>query len=271
VFDALKDRFRGAVPAQKLLYLRQVVEAERNPLLVPPRKMYSQSDEDGIIARILSRLDLSDPEKTFVEIGVGDGRENNTVALGSRGWRGVWLGAEDLRFRPSPSRLAFSETWITRDTAVAKVLEGLRSIGGSREAVSLMSVDIDGNDYHVAEELLKAQFRPALYIVEYNARFIPGHRFVMDYNPDPQRAWTQGNIYFGSSITSWEDLFGAHGYTIVACNITGVNAFLVRSDLLPRFEDVTWGADANYQPMLGVRFPDPAHRVSVRTLESSWR
>jgi hypothetical protein len=52
-------------------------------------KVYSQADEDGILDVICDRLNLR--SGMFVEIGCGDGRENNTHFLLLKGWRGVWI------------------------------------------------------------------------------------------------------------------------------------------------------------------------------------
>jgi len=42
-------------------------------------KVYSQCDEDGIIREVFRRIGTN--SKRFVEIGCGDGTENNTLAL----------------------------------------------------------------------------------------------------------------------------------------------------------------------------------------------
>ena len=52
-------------------------------------KVYSQADEDGIIEDIARRIGVDDGH--FIEIGCGDGRENNTHYLLLKGWRGIWV------------------------------------------------------------------------------------------------------------------------------------------------------------------------------------
>ena len=52
-------------------------------------KVYSQNDEDGIIAEIFQRIGTTN--KTFVEFGVGDGLENNSHYLLLKGWNGLWI------------------------------------------------------------------------------------------------------------------------------------------------------------------------------------
>ena len=52
-------------------------------------KAYSQSDEDGIIREIISRIGAK--SNRFIEVGVGNGLESNTVNLLVQGWRGAWI------------------------------------------------------------------------------------------------------------------------------------------------------------------------------------
>jgi hypothetical protein len=52
-------------------------------------KVYSQCDEDGIIQEIFNRIGLK--SRTFIEFGVGNGLENNTLKLLLEGWSGLWI------------------------------------------------------------------------------------------------------------------------------------------------------------------------------------
>ena len=60
-------------------------------------KVYSQADEDGILETIFGRLGLS--QGSFVEIGCGNGLENNTHYLLLKGWRGVWVDGDPGNIR----------------------------------------------------------------------------------------------------------------------------------------------------------------------------
>ncbi len=71
-------------------------------------KVYSQSDEDGIIETICDRLRLE--RGTFVEIGCGDGNENNTHYLLLKDWRGVWIDADAANVASILDALADSTT-----------------------------------------------------------------------------------------------------------------------------------------------------------------
>ena len=52
-------------------------------------KVYSQADEDGLLEEITRQLGID--RGHFIEIGCGDGRENNSHYLLLKGWRGVWV------------------------------------------------------------------------------------------------------------------------------------------------------------------------------------
>src|SRR5438270_13263720 len=63
--------------------------ADDKRLLKYGYRVFSQNDEDGMVAEIFSRIGVTNA--TFVEIGVGDGTECNTLNLLALGWRGTWF------------------------------------------------------------------------------------------------------------------------------------------------------------------------------------
>src|SRR5437660_108976 len=65
--------------------------ADPKRLLRHGYKVYSQNDEDGIIAEIFRRIGVVG--KTFVEFGVETGVECNTAKLLVEGFRGLWIEA----------------------------------------------------------------------------------------------------------------------------------------------------------------------------------
>lgn len=84
----------------------------------------------------------------FAEFGEGDGTENNTLILKALGWKGFWVGGEDLAFRIRQPKETFSyfKEWITLEN-----IERLASVGrqnlGCHEIV-VISLDLDGNDIY---------------------------------------------------------------------------------------------------------------------------
>ncbi len=67
----------------------------------------------------------------------------------------------------------------------------------------------------------------------------------MEYNP--QHNW-DGTDYVGVSLKSLERLFDKKGYSLVGCNITGVNAFFVRKDLIGNHFEEPYTAENHYEP-----------------------
>ena len=198
-------------------------------------KSYSQQDEDGILQEIFRRIDLGSGEnaRRFVEIGVGDGLENNTLYLLQQGWRGLWIDADQDRCAAIRARfaapLAAGTLQLTQAIVNAENINGLIAAAGIKGEIDLLSIDIDGNDYHVFEALdIPGALSPRVVVIEYNARFRPPVKLVQPY--DALYSW-DGSDYFGASLCALHDLARRKGYVLVATNLTGVNAFFVRKDL----------------------------------------
>lgn len=201
------------------------------------RKVWSQNDEDGILEEIFRRIGAA--SRTFVEFGVSDGRECNTLKLLVEGWRGLWMeaGAKDCETirRIFAARLADGQLELKQTSVTAANIDAL--VAGARAAsageLDLLSIDIDGNDYHVLTALQSV--RPRVLVVEYNGKFPPPMDVVPPY--DTAHAW-DGSDYAGASLQAIANLAARKGYRLVGTNITGVNAFFVRSDLVAdRFAD----------------------------------
>ncbi len=194
-------------------------------------KGYSQQDEDGMLQEIFRRIGASD--RRFVEIGVGDGLENNTLYLLQQGWTGVWMEADQDKC--AAIRACFAGPLAGGDLQLTQAIVNTGNIndliegGGLQGGIDLLGVDIDGNDYHVLEAVLRhGKLSPRVLVVEYNARFRPPASLVQPYNA--MHAW-DGSDYFGASLCALHQLARQHGYALVGTNLTGVNAFFVRSDL----------------------------------------
>src|SRR5438477_11062884 len=78
--------------------------AEDKRLLKYGYRVFSQNDEDGIVAEIFSRIGVT--TETFVEIGVDDGTECNTLNLLALGWRGIWFERNPSAVAQARARLA---------------------------------------------------------------------------------------------------------------------------------------------------------------------
>jgi hypothetical protein len=239
-----------------------------NPLTARPRRYWSQADEDGILEQILDRTGpLSNG--VFIEYGVGDGAQCNTLVLLAMGWRGAWISGQQIVFEPRPGgRLIFERAWITRNNIVdltQTALARLNASPGIRPVdVDVVSLDLDGNDFHFAEELLDSGLRPRVWIAEYNARFPVGAHWIMAY--DESHSWNEDD-YYGASISSFTSLLEKYGYFPVACSAQGSNVFFVRADFSDFFDDIPKDLKSLYRPLMSLS-PKWGHKVSAKTLES---
>jgi hypothetical protein len=252
--------FRANIEVERPTVPLRVEDAlQRNPLLAKGARYFSQNDEDGIVLEILRRLKLE--RGTFLELGVGDGLENNTLILLSLGWSGAWLEGGELAFTPG-ERLAFVQGWIDADNVVAMAEGALARVGARLASVSVASIDLDGNDLHIATRLLDGGLRPDLLIVEYNAKFPPPVEFVMPYKAD--KVW-RGGDYYGASLTSWAKLLSVYGYRLVTCNLNGINAFFVKEEHAAQFEDVPSEVEQVFMESSNLRVPWSLHRTMPET------
>lgn len=208
-------------------------------------KVYSQSGEDGILAEIFRRIGAT--TRIFAECSPGDGLENNTLYLLTRGWRGGWIErdparAENIQRLMAP-RIEDDSLSLQQQAASPENINALLGAAGLPEEFDLLSVDIDGNDYWVWECVRR--FTPRVVAIEYNATFPPDCDWTMEYNP--QAAW-DGTIRFGASLRALERLGSEKGYSLVGCSLSGVNAFFVRQDLARgRFAE-PFTAENYYEP-----------------------
>jgi len=208
------------------------------------QRIYSQVGEDGIIAEIFRRVGRRDGR--FLEIGIGDGRENTTRLLLETGWRGTWIegspaGAESARELMKPyiidGRLEVIQAFITAEN-VNDVLDE----ASLPEEFDFLSIDIDYNTSHVWRSLNK---RPRVACVEYNAMLPPGMSLSVPY--DPSRLW-DGTLWFGASLKALERIGAAKGLALVGCDLMGVNAFfVVEEEATGEFRD-PFDAETHYEP-----------------------
>lgn len=193
-------------------------------------KVWSQNDEDGILEEIFRRIGAV--SRTFVEFGVSEGRECNTLKLLVEGWRGLWMESlpqhcEQLRrihaIPLAEGRLELLETAVDAEN-IDRLIAGARVAAAGE--LDLLSIDIDGNDYYVLKALRSV--RPRVLVIEFNGKFPPPMDVVPPY--DTKRFW-DGSDYGGASLQAIANLAARKGYRLVGTNITGVNAFFVREDL----------------------------------------
>jgi len=254
-FGLFVSILRGLAQAEKVpsLLARRHVEMLRKREVArgPARlagygfKAFSQNDEDGILQEIFRRIGTT--AKCFVEFGCGDGLENNTAYLLLSGWSGLWLDACPKRVKAvqrlykyalEGQRLKIEQKMLTQEN----VNETLEHLCGTTE-IDLLSIDIDGNDYWLWQALTR--LAPRVVIIEYNATLRPPVSLVQPYRAD---AAYNGTNYFGSSLKALEKLGQSKGYSLVGCDLAGINSFFVRNDCLRDQFAAAFTAENYYMP-----------------------
>jgi len=195
-------------------------------------QVYSQWGEDGIVQWLLRQVPVGN--RLFVEFGVGDYTESNTRFLLVAGnWSGLVIdssAAHIERLRRDPvywqHNLKSECAFVT-----AENIDALLERHGIAGDIGLLSIDIDGNDYWVWRAV--SGVRPAIVIVEYNARFGAERAVTVPYDPAFDRRKAHYScLYYGASLAALARLADRKGYALVGCNSAGNNAFFVRRDRL---------------------------------------
>jgi hypothetical protein len=210
-------------------------------------KVFSQRGEDGIIQHLTKTVDIKN--RTFIEFGVEDFLESNCRFLMMKDdWRGFVIDGSGSKLNKLKKSyfywrhdLVAFESFITREN-----INELLAKSGFDEDLGILSVDLDGNDYHVLEAI--TFFKPRILICEFNAVFGPTRKISTPYDPRFFRtAKHYSNLYFGASLSAMTFLANKKGYSLVGTNSISSNAFFVRHDLLnPRLDSV--GAEQAFVP-----------------------
>ena len=188
------------------------------------KKIYSQQGEDGIVDYIFEKIGTTN--RVAVEFGVSAnsqsglaGAESNTLNLAMQGWKTFWLDSEPIV--QIPTNCIFRQVLLTPDNicSVFKELEVPNEF-------DLLSIDVDGNDYHLRQSL--KDYRPRVVIMEYNGSYDGDTEYIMPRN-DSYR-W-RGDRLFGASLLSMTKQANNLGYDLVYCDQNGVNAFYVQKDI----------------------------------------
>jgi hypothetical protein len=234
-----------------------------NPLNKVGRKGFSQNEEDGITLEIIKRLGLKNG--TFIEIGVGNGLETNTLILAALGWRGFWIGNENLSFPVRQSqKFKYIKSFVDLLNLLNLVEKGLKEM--ECDSADIISIDVDGNDIYFLEKILNSGYLPKLFIIEYNAQFIPPSKFQIKY--DPNFIWNRDN-YFGAALQNFIELFEIHGYSLICCNLqSGSNAFFIHNKFLKYFSDVPTEINELYASPQYFPLKKYGHRQSPKVVSS---
>ncbi len=184
------------------------------------RNVTSQGGEDGIIVKILDVI--SNTDKWCVEFGSWDGKKlSNTYNLiDNHDYSAVLIEGNKKRFQDLLKTFGPEKNVIPINAFVGfeenDNLDKILETTPIPVDFDLLSIDIDGNDYHVWDAVTK--YKPKIVVIEFNATIPSTVEFVQ---PRDMRI-TQGN-----SLLSITKLAKTKDYELVAA--TGGNAIFVDS------------------------------------------
>jgi hypothetical protein len=207
-------------------------------------QVYSQDGADGIIAEIFRRIGPRD--RTFVEIGIGDGTQNNTRFLLEQGWRGIWIEGDPANVAEASRRFAgyvsSGHLTVIAHMVAPDSVQSVLEAAGVPESFDFLSLDVDQHTTHVWRGM---RCRPRVACVEYNASLPPTVAVEVPYIPG---AGWDGTNWFGGSLKTFEQLGSQHGMHLVGCDPLGVNAFFVCAPETADQFRAPFTAETHYQP-----------------------
>ena len=155
-------------------------------------------------------------------------------------YHGSWIGNQELTISKSVYK---NIDYILEQVTLENLSEITEQIKLDR--VGILSVGLDGNDWHFVNSLLRMQsLKPETFIVEYNSSYKKNVEHIMDYNAS--HVW-DGSNNFGASLLSYKKLFKKFDYFCCAVNLTGVNAFFVKCQYRDKFNWQIENSDKIYK------------------------
>jgi hypothetical protein len=196
-------------------------------LLEHKKNIYSQSGEDGIIAKILETLPVTD--KWCVEFGAWDGIHlcNTRNLIESYQYSSVLIEASKAKFSDLQKNYdGRKNIYLVNQFVGFKENDNLDNILRNTpipKNFDFLSIDIDGNDYYVWKVV--KEYRPKVVCIEFNQTIPTGVDFIQDADPA---------INQGCSVCSLVSLGKEKGYELVS--ISTCNAFFVDEQYFESFE-----------------------------------
>jgi hypothetical protein len=211
---------------------------------------FSQNGEDGIIDFLISKLNESN--KYFIEIGSGNGLENNTSYLAHvKKFSGLQIEGNKDEF----DEANVIKPWLIENVNcfvdaknVTQILESSLYLNPD-----VFSIDIDGMDYYLAKLLLENGLKPKIIIVEYNSAFGSQKCITIPYNEKFDMFKTEfPYLYYGVSLNGWKKLLAKFGYDFLTVETNGINAFFVRKSAFPEYF---------FDEVKGIQFKENIHQL----------
>ena len=182
---------------------------------------YSQRGHDGIIQKIMSELNIN--SGFFIEFGGWDGIHlSNCRNLFENGWSGCFIEADIDKYQTLLKNYEGTSVICLNKYVYPTIIEGdtvdtLYKKYMNNIDIDLLSIDIDGRDYEIFENL---DLKPKLIIIEGGFLFHPCLKTKIPYNEAMNNVQQPLHVLF--------ELSKKKGYTPIVFN---QDTFLLRTDL----------------------------------------
>mmetsp|Transcript_24679 Transcript_24679/g.45994 ORF Transcript_24679/g.45994 Transcript_24679/m.45994 type:complete len:447 (-) Transcript_24679:40-1380(-) len=201
----------------------------------------SQGGEDGIIAELFNRLDISNGEGWSCEFGAWDGQHlSNTFALIQKGFRGVFIEGDTTKYQDLLQTASHYPHMIPIHAYVHFAHDHERSLDSLLRRTpipfdfDLLSIDIDSYDYHVWDDL--QDYSPKVVIIEFNSQIAVDVDFiaVAEENIDEGLEGFLEYELSGTGFKSMIELAARKHYKFVLH--IGANLIFVRNELFEKLD-----------------------------------
>ncbi|MFN0191139.1 MAG: FkbM family methyltransferase [Aestuariivirga sp.] len=190
------------------------------------RKVTSQTGEDGVLEKIFELIGAAN--KWCVEFGAWDGKthSNSYNLIANHGWSSVQIEGNSGRFADlrkthgENKNVHCLNAMIGYDPRKDSIEYFLRGTPIPSD-FDLLSIDIDGNDYHIWASI--GFFRPRVIIIEFNPVIPNDMVYVQDRD---------FSINQGSSLRAMVELGKRKGYELAS--VIGANAIFVVKEEFPK-------------------------------------
>lgn len=185
------------------------------------KRVHSQFGQDGVIEQIFKSVGTTN--RYFVEFGSSgnDTGLGNTSYLRKSGFGGLLMDGYD---RPYGEDVHDRKYDVKIEFVKPSNIEALLKKYSVPEEFDFLSIDIDGQDFHVWNRII--DYSPRVVSIEMNYHIAPGLDRVMRL--DDNYTW-DGSEWTGASVTALKRLGNRKGYDLVCTCMS--DAIFVRNDL----------------------------------------
>ncbi len=182
-------------------------------------------NQENIFVQKLSKYIVN---KSFVEVGF-DYSQFNFIYLIKKLFTGVLV---DAGSRKNIFMMKLIVFLLKRKVKVLKEFITLDNILDvfPQNNVGALSIDIDGNDFHIINKILNNKIIPEVIVIEYNSTFL-NKSITIPYKKNFNRfLYHNSGFYHGASLKAFCKLFKKKNYYLVKI-IGGINAIFVNKDI----------------------------------------